>query len=81
MKLVFNGFVETHTTGCGTCGKRRSEHQFVSTKSYILPSGVYKTFRVGKVEEVSDRDGRFLLSYVFTDENGTRAAFTEVDNA
>lgn len=78
MKIVFNGIIETHTSGCGVCGKRKSHNSFVTTKTYILPSGVSRTFRAGQVQEVSERDGRFLLSYSFKDENGTRNAFTEV---
>ena len=48
---------------------------------YILPSGQTKTFYVGKVEEVSDKDGQFLLSYnQAPDLNGhSRDVFTKVE--
>lgn len=79
MKIVFNGIVETIKSGCGACGKRRvSGKSYVTTKTYILPSGLTKTFRVGEEQEVSDRDGQFLLSYQTEDENGTRSVFSEV---
>lgn len=80
MKVVFNGVLETAKTGgCAVCGKRRvSTNNFVMKKDYILPSGLTKTFLVGKEEEVSDEDGRFLLSYTYQDANGLRKAFEEV---
>lgn len=79
MKIVFNGLKEVLRSGCGACGKRRvSGHSFVTVKTYIMPSGMTKTFRVGEPQEVSDRDGAFLLSYQTEDENGTRSVFTEI---
>lgn len=64
MKLKFNGITERATKGCPVCGGgRKKDVAFRTTKTFILPSGITKTFRVGKVEEVSDIDGDFLLSY------------------
>lgn len=64
MKVKFNGIYERKRKGCSSCGKRvRSSMGFVTSKMYILPSGRNKTFYVGRIEEVSDGDGRFLLSY------------------
>lgn len=78
MKVVFNGVMEKRTKGCNCKGKTTSVG-FVKSKLYILPSGQSKMFHLGKVEEVSEQDGRFLLSYIFKDANGdTRAIFSEV---
>lgn len=70
MKIVFNGFFEKRSKGCPVCGKRITDNQFISMKSYILPSGITKTFRVGKPEEVNDEDANFLLSYKYKDAKG-----------
>lgn len=79
MKIVFNGIMERTVKGCSACGTRRvSNHHFSMTKTYILPSGQTKTFYMGKEEEVSEMDGKFLLSYTYEDQNGTRKAFEEV---
>ena len=75
MKVKFLGFTEYKKKGCNVCGKASGAKGFVSSKMYILPSGRNKTFYVGRVEEVSDWDGNFLLSYA--DANG-RAIFEEV---
>lgn len=80
MKIVFNGVLEEKKSGCGACGKRvTSKYSFTNSKRYILPSGATKTFYVGKVEEVSERDGQFLLSYVFNDGQGIRSVFSKVE--
>ena len=64
MKVRFKGTTETRTGGCSVCGAgHKSKHKFVMVKQYIMPSGMMKTFRAGNVEEVSDTDGEFLLSY------------------
>ncbi len=80
MKVVFNGILEKTSGGCIPCGaKRASKMHMTAMKQYILPSGVMKTFRVGRTEEVSDKDGEFLLSYMYTDKNGEqKSVFTEV---
>lgn len=78
MKVVFNGLLEKQPhSGCN-CKRKSTGYSFVQSRMYILPSGLQKTFYIGKVEEVSDRDGRFLLSYRTTDKNGTRQVFSEV---
>lgn len=81
MKVVFNGTVEKRTSGGGCrCKGKVSGASYVKTKMYILPSGQSKTFFAGKVEEVSEQDGNFLLSYVYKDVNGDyRAVFTKVE--
>lgn len=72
MKLKFNGIIEKRTGGCVPCGaKRTSSKSMVTSKMYILPSGATRTFYVGRVEDVSDRDAAFLLRYNYTDSNGT----------
>lgn len=79
MKVVFNGTLEKTSGGCSRCGSRRQGSMvFVRTKQYVLPSGNTKIFRMGVPEEVSEIDGRFLLSYEYTDVNGgTRKIFEE----
>lgn len=63
MRIKFNGITEKRSKGCPVCGKSRAETTFKTTKTFILPSGVTKTFRTGKIEEVSPEDADFLLSY------------------
>lgn len=63
MRVIFNGMIEKRTRGCKPCGKARTETGFTTVKSFMLPSGITKTFRKGRVEEVSDSDGEFLLQY------------------
>lgn len=78
MKIKFNGVLEKKTSGCGACGSRTvNGYAFVTTKSYILPSGINKTFKVGVIEDVADIDGQFLLGYIYDDENGDRRAIFE----
>ena len=80
MKVVFNGLLEKQRKGCNCKRVANSGYGFVSQRMYILPSGIQKTFVVGKPEEVSPRDGQFLLSYVYADVNGSqRAVFSEVE--
>lgn len=81
MKIVFNGLLEKKQSGGGcNCKKHGSEYGFVNSRMYILPSGQTKTFITGKVEEVSEKDGNFLLSYNgMADVNGmSREVFTKV---
>lgn len=79
MKVVFNGVLEKHSKGC-SCKGRKTEVSFVQSKMYILPSGKSVHFYAGKPVEVSETDGKFLLSYVYKDINGaTRAVFSEVE--
>lgn len=80
MKVMFNGIIEKKSKGCNCRNKGNSEYGFTTTKMYILPSGISKTFTVGKEESVSDSDGRFLLSYQAVDVNGSqRSVFTKVE--
>ena len=79
MKVVFNGSLEKRTKGCNCKGKT-AEYGFVKSKLYILPSGRTQQFYLGKTAEVSEEDGKFLLSYVYTDVNGdSRAVFSKVE--
>lgn len=78
MKIVFNGMVERKRGGGCNCKKQSWGYTFVNSRMFILPSGLKKTFFVGKVEEVADRDGEFLLMYKTTDANGTKNAFSKV---
>lgn len=79
MKVVFNGTIEKKSKGCNCKGKVTSS-SFVRSKMYIMPSGRCETFIVGQPKEVSEEDGRFLLSYIYKDANGdTRAIFSEVE--
>lgn len=62
MKIVFNGVVEEARKGCKVCGGRSFNLHMVTHKTYYLPSGIQKTFRIGRPEWVTDADGEFLLS-------------------
>lgn len=80
MKVVFNGIIEKKSGGCVPCGAKRTSEQIMKTsKMYILPSGITKTFFVGREETVSDSDGEFLMSYMYTDKDGQKkTVFTEI---
>lgn len=71
MRIVFNGIIEKARKGCGACGKRRTENKFMASKTYILPSGITKTFIAGREEDVSEKDGNFLLQYKYQTPEGT----------
>lgn len=79
MKVKFNGIVEKRRRGC-KCRGGNSETVFHSMKSYILPSGAMKLFRAGKVEEVSDGDGEFLLSYQYEQNGEVKKVFERVND-
>lgn len=80
MKVVFNGTVEKKSSGGCKCKGKVTNASFVRHKVYILPSGKSETFTVGQPKEVSERDGQFLLSYVYKDVNGDlRAVFSKVE--
>lgn len=81
MKVVFNGTIEKRTSGGGcNCKSKKTSSSFVRSKIYILPSGRTENFIVGQPKEVSERDGQFLLSYVYKDVNGdSRAIFSKVE--
>lgn len=80
MIIRFNGIIEKRSGGCGVCGKRRTGSQFLASKTYILPSGVTKTFRVGQTETVSERDAQFLLQYRYQTSTGEVKQVFEVVN-
>lgn len=80
MKVVFNGTIEKKSGGGCKCKGKVTSSSFVRSKMYILPSGRTENFIVGQPKEVSERDGQFLLSYVYRDANGdTRAVFSRVE--
>lgn len=80
MKVVFNGTIEKKSSGGCNCKGKVTSSTFVRSKMYILPSGKTETFVVGQPKEVSERDGQFLLSYVYKDVNGdSRAIFSKVE--
>lgn len=80
MKVVFNGTVEKKSSGGCKCKGKTTSSTFVRSKMYILPSGRTHTFIVGQPVEVSERDGQFLLSYIYKDVNGDlRAVFSKVE--
>lgn len=81
MKVVFNGTVEKRTSGGCNCRGKKTSSSFVRSKMYILPSGRSQTFIVGQPVEVSERDGQFLMSYIYKDANGDmRAVFSKVED-
>ncbi len=75
MRIQFNGIIEKKSGGCGACGNRSSSSQFLTTKTYILPSKSIKTFRVGVPEEVSEQDGQFLLQYKYLSNGEEKKVF------
>lgn len=77
MKIKFNGVMEKRRKGCSVCGSKRTEMGFSGSKTYILPSGITKTFRAGRCEEVKDEDAQFLLSYQYA-QNGEVVKVFEV---
>lgn len=80
MKVVFNGTIERRQGGGCKCKGKVTSSAFVRSKMYILPSGRNETFTVGQPKEVSEQDGKFLLSYVYKDVNGdSRPIFSEVE--
>ena len=81
MKIRFNGMITKKSHGCAPCGHRvTSKSTLLLRKSFILPSGITKTFRVGEEYEVADIDGNFLLSYSQIGKDGVRQdAFTRLD--
>lgn len=81
MKVKFNGVLEQReSSGCSACGKRaKGGAVFVTSRNYILPSGIIMDFRMGEVYDLGDLDANFLLSYNGPDANGqSRAVFEEV---
>lgn len=78
MKIKFNGIVEKRKGGCSACGRRKTESQFHVSKTYILPSGITKTFRAGQAVEVSERDAAFLLQYKYTSNGEVKSVFEVV---
>ena len=80
MKVVFNGTIEKRSSGGCNCKGKTTSSSFVRSKMYILPSGRSQNFILGQPVEVSDRDGAFLLSYIYKDVNGDlRAVFSRVE--
>ena len=73
MRVKFNGLVETRSKGCKPCGKARGESSMTFSKLFHLPSGKSIMFHRGRVYDVSDSDGAFLMDY-----NNTRKVFEEV---
>lgn len=79
MRLRFNGAQGQKKGGCPVCGARRvSNNGVIYTKTYILPSGQSKTFTTGRIYDVSEADGKFLLSYVFTKDSKTMPSFEKL---
>ena len=80
MKVVFNGTIEKRSSGGCNCKGKTTSSSFVRSKMYILPSGRSQNFILGQPVEVSERDGAFLLSYIYKDVNGDlRAVFSRVE--
>lgn len=78
MRIQFNGIIEKRSGGCSACGKRRTGSQFLASKTYYLPSGVTKMFRVGVPETVSEQDAQFLLQYRYQTPDGVKQVFEVV---
>ena len=82
MRVRFNGMFVNKSRSGGGCkchGSTIGGRAFLAHKTFILPSGLTRTFRVGEEYDVSDLDGNFLLSYSQTDKDGVRQdAFTRI---
>lgn len=74
MKVRFNGLVEKHTEGCNCHGKKTS-YGLTTRRFLVMPSGASRMFYRDKVEEVSDSDGEWLLSF----NSDRHEAFTRVE--
>ena len=63
MRIKFNGIKkQARRRGCPSCGGRRtSSYAFEREKMIFFPSGAKKLFVAGKIYEVTDEDGLFLL--------------------
>ena len=79
MTIKFNGMMEKRTKGCSVCGSKRTGIGFSSSKTYILPSGITKTFRAGRCVEVKDEDAEFLLSYRYEKDGEAKSVFEVCD--
>lgn len=83
MRVRFNGMFVTKSRksgGCACHGSAIGGRVFITHKTFILPSGVTRSFSVGEEYDVSDVDGNFLLSYSQVDKDGVRQeSFTRAD--
>ncbi len=81
MKVVFNGIMTTMETGCVPCGRGGgSRRGFKASEWLQLPSGAQREFHKGVPEEVSNYDGEWLLTLMYTDQNGMKQnEFSQVD--
>ena len=79
MKLKFNGLYEAKSSGCGVCGRRKmSNRNFVTVKTFYLPSGHSMTFRANTIYDVMDKDGEFLLQYNYRNNRNEKVSVFEV---
>ena len=79
MKVIFNGILEKKKRGgCNCSGKSKSTLRMLTSKTFILPSGVTRTFHAGQETEVEEEDGRFLLEYQYTENGEKKPVFTVV---
>lgn len=66
MTVEFLGIKETKKNGCGVCGRRKVSNYTLSRyRKMTLPSGRVVSFAIGKPENVSDEEGKFLLSLTY----------------
>lgn len=79
MTIKFNGIMEKRRKGCSVCGRKHDGIGFSGSKTYILPSGITKTFRAGKCVEVTNEDAAFLLSYQYEKDGEVRNVFEVCD--
>ncbi|MGM0175690.1 hypothetical protein [Enterococcus sp. DIV0800] len=80
MKLRFLGIrTSAVTSGCSSCGNRRSRQTFHREKTMTLPSGIKMYFFIGKEYEVNESDGRFLLDQYYMVNNRPHYFFERVD--
>jgi len=73
MRIKFNGIKkQARRGGCTSCGRRRtSSYDFEREKVIFFPTGARKLFVAGRVYDVTDEDGLFLLAQGY-DQNGQK---------
>lgn len=64
VRVQFIGMIEQKTSGCSSCGRRKTTNKMVRSKRFMLPSGKNELFTVTYSNDVSEDDADFLLSMV-----------------
>lgn len=78
MTVRFNGIIEETQRGCRPCHGRTTHSQMKTSKTYYLPSGRRMTFRIGIPADVSEEDGKYLLTETYKAADGKTKKVFEV---